>query len=114
MVVVVSHLDRGVIFLNIFALVGGLRWRHVQEYVIGSIHEGVKELASEMLDTWIFEVVFDLELERSREGSQVMLAPLVVVLVSRESYGNLLFKVLKNALAYLILAVELLDGGDKF
>lgn len=114
MVVVVSHLDRGVIFLNIFALVGGLRWRHVQEYVIGPIHKGVEELTTEMLDSWVFKVVLDLELERPRERSQVMLAPLVVVLVGRESYGNLFFKVLKNTLAHLILAVELLDGSDKF
>lgn len=67
MVVVVSHLDRSVILLNILALVGRLRWRHIQEDVIGSIHEGVEELTPKMLDSWIFKVVFYLKLERSRE-----------------------------------------------
>lgn len=38
-------------------------WGHGDEDIISDVNELVEELTTEMLDTWILKVVFDLELE---------------------------------------------------
>jgi hypothetical protein len=46
---------------------GWLWWRHIIEDVISSFNKVIEQFASEVGHSWIFEVVFYLQLEGSDE-----------------------------------------------
>lgn len=83
-----------------------LWWWHIVEDAISTLHEVFEELTSKMSHSWIFEVIFDLELESSNEGAEVMLSPPVKVCFSGEGNVHLIFEVLEKSFYHFILGVK--------
>lgn len=54
---------------------------------------------------WVLEVIFDLELERSYKGPQIMLTPFLEIILLGESNSYLLFEVLKYTLIHWLKAL---------
>jgi hypothetical protein len=72
---------------------GWFWWRHIIEDFISSLNKVIEQIASEVGHSWIFKVIFYLQLQGPDERTQVVPSPFSEILLVVQSNIYLVLKV---------------------